>query len=129
MTKDFRWILLALCAGLAACTSSDPNAPNYNPSFAAINDTLNKPAPRMPAPFVEAGTRRSGVFPTFANPPARSTVQMTELQREMQRAELAAALAEQRNDRSSASRYRARVAELQALARNHGPDQLARIEN
>jgi hypothetical protein len=129
MTKDLRWILLVLCAGLAACTSSDPSAPNYNPSFAAINDTLNRPEPRTPAPFVEAGARRSGVFPTFATPPARSTVQMTELQREMQRAELAAALASQRNDRSAANRYRARVAELQALARNHGPEQLARIEN
>ena len=119
-------LMLVLPAG---CMSSDPGAPNYNPSLTAINETLSPTAPQPAAPFVEAGARRSDAFPTFARMPQGATAQMTDAEREMMRAEMAALAAEQRNDTTTAAEYRARLAELRRIARTHGAERLERIEN
>jgi hypothetical protein len=123
---------MAVLAGLilSGCASSnDPQSPNYDPTFVAIGQTLSRPDTLPPADFVAQGARRGSEFPTFSRMPRGATSQISAAERTIIETEMAAALAEQRNDRAAADRYRARVAELQAIARNHGSETRAQIEN
>lgn len=123
--------ILAVMAGsvLAGCSTSDPQSEDYDPTLTAVRQTLTRPETLPPEPFVAEGARRTGRFPSFGRMPQGAMPQMTDIQRQMIEAEMAAALAEQRDDRVAATRYRERLAELQEIARTHGIETRRQIEN
>lgn len=123
--------ILAAMAGsaLAGCSTSDPQSEDYDPTLTAVSQTLTRPDTLQPEPFVAEGARRTGQFPSFGRMPRGAMPQMTEIEREIIEAEMAAALAEQRDDRVTATRYRERLAELQEIARTHGAETRRQIEN
>ncbi|WP_157928886.1 hypothetical protein [Pararhizobium haloflavum] len=124
-------VLLLLIAGMmAGCSeTTDPQSERYDPTLTVVQQNLSRPDTLTPEPFVQTGARRGGEFPTFSRMPRGATAQMSDVERQMIETEMAAALAEQRNDRVAATRYRERLAQLQAIARNHGTETLQRIEN
>lgn len=123
------WGVAIIGVVLSGCASSDPASPDYDPTFVALGQNFSRPAPLPSAPFVAAGARRSGEFPSFARMPQGAAAQMTAVEREIMQAEMAAAVAERRNDATAASRYRVRVLELQEIARSHGEEARSQIEN
>lgn len=117
-----------LFGGLAACASSDPDSPNYDPTLTAVRQTFSAPPEEPAADFVAKGARRGEAFPRFAPQLRRATTQMTPGERAMIEAEMAMLRARQVNDSTAEARYRARLEELRRLAREHGPTAQRRIE-
>lgn len=127
--RSAKLMLFLTGAVVTGCSTSDPRSDNYDPTLAAVSQTLSRPDPLPPESFVETGARRGGAFPTFGRMPESATEQMTDVEREMMEAEMAALLAEQRNDRVAATRYRETLIELRKIARNHGRETTSQIEN
>lgn len=121
--------IMAAFGGLAACSSNDPASENYDPTLTVIGENLTRPPTEPEAGFVARGAVRDEAFPTFSRERRGATTQMSALEREIMEAELAAARAELQSNRVAAVRYRERVAELRALARNHGSETQRAIEN
>ena len=114
---------------LAGCASSDPASPNYDSALGAVRQTFSPPPEAPAAQFVADGANRSGDFPRFNPEPRRATTQMTPMERAQMEAEMAMLQARNANDPATEARYRERLAKLQAIARDHGSNTLARIEN
>lgn len=96
-------------------------------ALAAMLAACNSTAPEAVVPATAGSVDRSPVYPDVTAPVTAATTQMSDEEAASLSARLTALAASRRSGAISEAEYRRRLAELQALAANHGQDTLAEI--
>jgi hypothetical protein len=115
---------IGLCGLLASgCSSSSTTLLPVAPVAVIDTDTT---VPEAPVPG--AGLVQGGRYPGFDRPLLAAGPQMSDEEAQTIALEMAALSARKRSGNVSEAEYTKRMAELQALARNHGSDTVKEIE-
>ncbi len=115
---------LALAVFLTGCVSASlEDAAPSQPQQAAETEE-----PRDNS-FVQEGALRNEAYPTFERTPVAATEQLSQNDKQRLEAEMDAVRAAYGAGAISEARYRARMRELERLARTHGADAQKEIEN
>ncbi len=130
--RHFRCATAIVIAGtsLAGCVSpSLEDAAPSSPNTQAASASESAGGEATDNRFVQEGALRNDAFPTFERTPVAATEQLSETDKSQLEAEMNAIRAAYGSGAISQADYRARMRELESLARTHASDVERQIRN